>query len=370
MTALSEAREHLRELVAKRANLANDVKALEAERAPSEARATANNKRRTSHPVVIFAANSWTRSTMASLRVEGYSIGTLVDKKPKEVADAVASGGLKVSYGGGYGASYTARGLSTRVRTPDRAHIKAWDRAIAARVRAEAKLSEAKEAEVAAAKATFDAGVKVTFEELVADIAKAAILTAACEVYRKDPRVQASFELTRMTDGQYGSLSIAKRHVDHLAKKVDDGECSICKRLAQEGAAKAERISRITALPRRKFTCPEHNRRVLGYAERTERPEWVKDDDGTQHQVANLPVLYCPVDFRRYLDSRLYEADKAKAAKPVRAPKTKEITFLCPNPECAETVTASVIGNTVTCDICDVEWDVSRVVKVKGPVAA
>lgn len=366
MTALSEARAQLHELEAQRANIVADMKVIEQARVIPGQRAEANNKRRLKQTVVINAANEVRLASMGVLRAETYGLQAIAkdNPKPRVILDAITTGGIKINFGGGYGVSYTARGLSQRVRVPNKADVAAWDKARRARLRAEAALSRAQAAEKQAGQLAYDNGSKLTLEYLAADIAKAAVLTAELD---RVPRVgQKEHELNRLIDGQFGQLTIAKRHVAHLAKKVDDPECSTCKTNAQRAAQTAERIATIKALPRRRWQCPDHGSK-LAYFMRSERPEWVKFESG-ERQVPNAPLVYCPVDWKRYLDGKQLEADqaaaaKAEARKKARAPK--EITFLCPNPQCGETSTSEVSGGEVACEACEVEYPVERVVKVK-----
>lgn len=365
MTALSEARQELAELEAQRMNLAAEVKAAADRLAPIEAKRTALEKRRAKHPVVMFLASEHVRGTLASLRVESYATshtGALVGKKPKEVVDAIASGGVKVTTSGAIwqGTSYTARGLATRVVTPTPATLRAWDRATAARKRAEKALEDARAAEKAAAKTAFEIGAtKVGFDALVADIAAAAVLTVAANAARDNTGNQG--KINRLIDGQFGELTLMKRHVDHLAEKVElpDPPCVICQKRARENEQRDARITAIKQLGRRKFTCPTHGK-VIGYAGRQRN---LRFDDTI---IEDCPVLYCPKDWTMYVDAKLLAADKAKAAKPAKVTKpAKVVSFVCPNPECEWEGESDVIDGMVTCDSCDVEYEVDRVKIVK-----
>lgn len=361
MSTIAAARAIVAELQAKQANLAARVAEAKAAREPIQRKLDAIQARRGRITIVVNAASTISRRTLADVGGEGYSIEhALKDKKPKEIVDAIASGGVKLSLG--YGITYTARGLAGRIRIPKPDALRAWDRATKARRRAQAALDRAKAAESAAALAAFEGGAKITLDDLVADVAK--VITIKTALATKPHPAQAAHELERLTDGQYGELSLAKRHLAHLTKRTEDNSCPTCLREKREADTAAAHRARVTALPRKRMTCPDHGPR-LGYSERSERDQWVRENDGTEHWVANLPVLWCPVDLRRYVDVKQRQADAAKAAKPKRA-KGRTVTFLCPNPECGETTSSAVVDDTVACEACEAEWDVNRVVRVKS----
>lgn len=351
---IAEAREAVQELVALQSNLAADLAAVKAQRAPAEKRLATNKLRRSKRPVVVLAANEHHRLSMAELR-GGFGY-IPKDTKPKGVPELVAKGEVKISLGSGYGfgASYTARGLSQRTMTPRPDDIKAWDRAIAARHRAEKKLDEARAHEKAMAAATFAGGTKVGFDELVADISADGILQLAVAALPDPYRIER--ELDRLVDGQYGRLTIAKAHLAHLVKKEDGRGCSTCEVRVIDEAKRAERRTRIEALPRRKATCPDHGKR-LGYVERVR--EW----EGNQ-QIAK-PVWWCPVDFVRYADGKQLAADQAAAAKAeakAARHQPRLVWWICPNPDCSDDEQESEPeAGQVVCDFCEVGWDIDRI---------
>lgn len=364
MSALSEAQAVVAELEAKRSALAEQIKAIEAERAPVVAKVSANHKRRAKQPIIASLAGTVHLMTRASISPQvDYYRGEV---KPKALLDALASGGIKLGVGGGYGASYTAKGLPGRVRVPDPATVRAWKRATAARERAEKAARDARAAELAAAAAAFAAGTKITLDELLPDLALTAKLKVA---ERALPTVyEAKHELDRlMADDDWGAMRVAKRHLGHLRKRDEDTGCMVCQRMAREKREADERKARIMALARQKATCPEHKVVKIGYTERLRSARVRLDPNGEPEWVENFPVWYCPVDFRQYNNTSLFLAEREKAAK---AKPAKGMTYICPNPECGETVTSPVISDQertwVECPVCESEWAADAVKRVKA----
>jgi hypothetical protein len=370
MTALSEARAELAELEAKRANLATDVKEADALRAPFAKKRLALGERLRKLPLVAHTAGRYQLMTRAGVYIQSYDLRNLAGKKRADIADAIANGGVGINALGGV--AYKAKGLAPRLRVPDPVAVKAFKRAVAASERADKRAREAQHAEDEALALVFTTGTKIELSELVEQLTTGAVAQLALDAHPEAS--EAKHQLSRLLDERWGELTNARRHVKHLANKADDPGCPPCLTAARDAAAAKERRDRITALPRRKFVCPDHKRRVLGYTERSARPEWIKTDEG-EKQVTGLPVLWCPVDFKRFIDSRTYEADLVKAAKLAKraqARTAKAVTFVCPNPECEETVTAVPEGfdRIVTCDVCGAEWRADVVKTVKPEKAA
>lgn len=370
MTALSEAREAVRELEALQSNLAADVAAMAAAHSPHKARYDAFRKKRSKQPIVMLSANEHKRDVMADLVVGSYDGNTLVGMKAKAVTEAIAAGRAKAGLSGGYNAQgYTARGLAQRVRIPTQADLKAWAKATAAKERAQARVAALRDAEKEAAKVAFDNGAKVDVETIAASLAQEVVLrlNAAATM----DRTGKAHELARLTDGEFGKLTLARRHLDHLVKKLPDAgdACVVCRNAAQEATRRANTIAEIKALPRRKFTCPTHGR-VIGFF--TRQREWVKIEGKADRWVDNCPLIYCPKDWHRFvLTSQLVE-DDAKASKPARKTgKVRELHFICPNPECEEAVDATVApgASYVECPECGAEWSVAAVKTVKKAAA-
>lgn len=370
MTVLSEAKAYLADLLAQQRALreaaAPGIKAAEAATAAAE-----RIEKRTAKVVVAtWLANVYGFTTLDKVKPEHYGLAAKVrDVKPGRktaaaIDEAIRSSDIKVNIG--WGASYTAKGLTQRLRTPTREGQAKVKRAIAARKRAEAALDRAKKAEAAAFMAAFEDGQRWSIDDIAEHLTAVGVAMVNVERNRKPSE---AYEADRMgggkDDDQYSSIGAARYHVEHLSKKVEDAGCIRCQRLAKERADREARIEAIKAKPKGKMECPDHGKRV-GYVGRIPGMVEVAFPDG-KRTIENPPVRWCPVCFKARFDQPAFEdgerkAEKVKAQLAKKAPKPTTVSFYCPNPECEwEVIDADVIDGAVTCDSCDVEYDVDHV---------
>lgn len=251
------------------------------------ARWTAFVKR--SRVVMANLAGDYVQKALAEFQADfGYNV-----ERPKGAKAIVARirGGAKIS-GGGYGNSYSLSGLAPRLRLLSKAQVRDVTRAKAKMDRAQAALNRATQAWKEAKKAAFEAGTKMTQDELVAALVK---------------REGVRLEKVSLPDG-LSDLSTWRR--DNLVRAVEQagihltatrkGEECPCdadvaeRRKAADEKAEAERRA---ALPKVSAKCPTHGKRRMGFerirhflsekdAETfgVERPGWQE----------RLPILRCP----------------------------------------------------------------------------
>lgn len=342
------------------------------------ARLAGIRKRLSRTKVVLFLAGEVRHGTLDSLAPESYGVRGFVDKKAKELREAIASGGLKVNTGG-WGASYTAKGLASRVRIPEPAAMKAWDRAIAARARAETALAKARDAEKAAAQAAFDSGEKLGLERIVDELfAKATAIVALEKV--PDRAGQLRFNLERLRDEDWGEIADAEAHLAWAkAKNPDKGvcPCRVDQRLRQEAIQLRERLERIAQLPRQLHVCPTHQKRERMGVERKRAvisgpPIELPDGAGVIHHGDEVPHAYCLTTGASWIITSQVATERKAAA--AAAAKARRIEFVCPNPDCLETVVATVAGKgqdaTVECGVCGYDWLVDAVKVTRKNVPA
>ena len=358
--AVAEAEARLAELETYRANLVASIDEAEADRKPHEAKLAAIRRRRAKRKIVAYTANAYQLTTAAALVVSGWdSTHGLAGKKPREILEAIAGGGVSLTVGSG-GVTYKARGLSQRVRTPNAEAIKAFNRADRAYNRAVAAQSRASQARNAAMKAVYETGEKIAFEALVADVAEE--VTAKVRLAAHPEAADARFKLNQLTDGQFGGLADAKAHLAWVkAKNPDKGVCPCrgCQKERQDAIRRRDLVARLAELPKRRATCPSHGKRLMA----SERVRDYFDNKWTD----NLPIAWCPIGPHRLIDTPTMEAEAAKAAavearKKAHAPKRE---WTCPNPECGDVnAFEPTKQGYVECGSCHVEFD-TDVVKTR-----
>lgn len=367
MTALADARARVAELETFQANLKAEVDAALAARTPVQKKRDALLVRLHRLPLIGHLGGQFHLTDWASITPGDYALRAWAGKKRKDIVEGLTSGNISVS-SGSYGQSYKAKGIHPRLRAPNAERVKAWQRAVKASDRADQRAKEAQKAEDEALKAVFDTGTKIEPETLINVVADRAMLQLALDAiaYPYDKERQ----LAHLTDADYGELTIARRHLRHLTKKSDDPTCPTCVDLARTAEQLAARVATITALPRRKFTCPTHGK-VIGYSGRSNREQVIGDGD-ERRRLVNAPLLYCPRDWAGYIDSRMLAEDDAKAARAAARAKTskaKSVTFICPDPECEQVSTVEVQhsgnGDYVECPVCESQWGVNAVRQVK-----
>jgi hypothetical protein len=302
MTALSDARAELAKLEAQRVAYVKAIAEAKTAREPVQKRYDTNLAARKRHRIIVNAANAFHVTTEASVGVTSWDTRQLVGMKPAAIREAIAAGKFSVALAGS-GITYKARGMSQRIRVPHPEDLRAYERAQKVTDRARHALERAKAAQATACQLAYDNGDKVPFDDLVATLTKDAAINAALDAVR-DTTDHAG-KLNSMLDPMFGSLPRAQSHYDHLVKKDADPECVTCKLIASTTEKRAVFEARITALPRRKFTCPTHGKK-LGHFERG------RDDWYNGRLVHDLPLIWCPIDFTRFVHSPTLAEDQAK----------------------------------------------------------
>lgn len=315
--AIAEAKARVDQLLADRAAAQAEIDAIEVKRKPLLARITAIRARRAKVSVIANLAGRYLVTTLGAFYAEtGYA--RELEAKPKAIHDALLAGKVKV--GGGYGVSYTARGLAPRLRTPERATFAAFTKAKNARVRAERALSKAQDAEKAAIAAAFEAGGKFELEAIVGGLTDHAIASMRSDA------VKVPYELTKRVaslDSWEGApLRIAQEHLAFAKSGSSEPcPCADCATGRQEQAKAKAEAERRAALPRISFTCPNHGKRRGSFERRRQYLEaegWVND----------LPIVHCPMG-DSFIHQPTRDADAAKAAK-AKAKAEKAMTRVRP----------------------------------------
>lgn len=406
MTLLSEARARVNELKTEAASKAAIVKEALDARAPAEKRYKAFLAKAGKRPIIAHVGGRYTLMTLAGIAVEGYrSLDMFNGKKKADIYDAIDNGGVSLSTsGGGYGVSYKAKGLTPRLKTPDPAAVKTWQRAVAASKRADARAEAAQRAEDFALEAVFKTGTPIERVELVEYLTQRMVLNLAVE---KHPYPhQAKHDLERLTtQDEWGPLFQAEKHLAHLKAGVEDEEtCRTCSQARQQAirdreqarvdAEKREALdAHIAALTEvRLLKCPTHGNKRMKVEYRDGLT--IAEDDGRRLDGQTALVGFCLADRKAgphlVLDRKQREKDQAKAekerarkeraeaAKVAKAMKSRApmpddapipagtwVEFTCPN--CSwvsqdEAVDDPESGiNVVSCPNCGTDWDVDAI---------
>jgi len=270
MTKLQEARQRVREAEALEANTKAKHEAEDKAQAPAQAALERWRKSVSKQPVVILTAGSYRVLPTGLAAVSGYGWDYELRKhldgqkgKAAEaaVAAAILGGAVTMNVGGG---SPKCKGLAAKTRVPDAASLRAW-RAAHEKVRkAEAAARTAREAEVAAIRAAFDAGAKVAAEDVAALFAKGYCLlqaTAKTSTYGRD------HEITTARKTKEAAIA----HLAHVqSKSKDPCACATCEndravaevktrdaeRQRERAKAEAAWQKIVDRAPWREFTCP------------------------------------------------------------------------------------------------------------------
>lgn len=359
--AIREARQRVAAIEAKQRELQRRITELAKQRAPLEARISAIGKRRERVGVIKFLAGNFILGTLATLRAD---IAYVKDLKPtpKPIRDGLESGGIKIS-AGGYGQSYSLKGLLPRLRLIDRPTLAVYRRKVKARERAEEALRKARAAEAEAFRATYDAGAKPDRELVIKGIVDEAIAQIQLQALPYPATIE--HEIERLTRWDDSPLKVAQQHLEHAKSgSTEPCPCETCR----ADAARAEQLMAIKAhratLPRRMVVCPVHKdagRKRMPWEVVTRR---LTEDEFSRLGLAEygmkwsyydnsfaLPVAYCPSGDLAVVYDELRaakaKADKAAAKKAAKAAKGRIWT----NPSVAQE------GDTVefTCPVCNTQ---------------
>lgn len=280
-----------------------------------------------------------------------------VKPEPKTAKAIIAAldAGARIG-GNGYGSSYTLNGLAPRLRMLDKAQIRAVARAEAKMERARRALGIATQQWKDAKKAAFDAGAKVSRDELATALVKRAGM--------KPAKVDMPNGLTDLSTWRRDSLAAevaeAGKHLT-ATRKGDECPCQACASDRRREQDRADQIARIKTLPRQKVTCPTHGATIMHvgtarlsvWRETVEPlgPELVARAEAAgifRHHEA-FPIAYCPkagwhnvlliraaIEKAEALAKARAKAEKAQAAALKAGAKLgapaigDEIAFRCP----------------------------------------
>lgn len=382
---LAEAKARVAEINAEHDALIAKAKAKQQEREPFVRALERIDARRAKVPVIIdWSGGVLHVTTMAAVRAAGWRLDeAFTGKKPRQIAEAFETGAVKVS---GSQMDRTAKGQVQKLRVIDKEQLRIVRRAEAATRRAEQALSRAKMAEKAAIAAAYEAGRKLTLQELVADVAKRTVAYQAVQAH--DPGTRELDQAQRLVDGDWSDLQDAKTHLGH-AQAVAKGDAELgacpCRRDARERKEREQQeqeADRVAALPTTMFICPIHEKRHRGPTEiiavhesriGDDTRKWLDEiapgwellkDEGSSRFYTEyaLDYAYCVKAGKRMLFGSAIAKRAAAAAKAAKKPavKVKTLAWTCPNPDCGEpNVTELEPDNTLTCESCEVAFDAS-----------
>lgn len=353
------AKARIAELTAELAALREKKAAVEAKRKPIEDAEERLQRRLGKVAIVTNLASAYQVSSLRVLRAQGWGVSAWQGKKPKELREAIETGGIKLEPMGSV--SYGARGIQQRTRIPQAADIAAWRKAVKARERAEAAAARARHAEAVAIAAVYERGTKVDLAFIV-DPALA-LLQARLKVDAAERPGFIGNEIDRITQ-PWGSLPKAEEHLQHAAAGEMKEHCGQC----QEWSRREAWNKRVAEAPRRLWTCPEHGR---------VKAAWLRGNfkyDG--REAKDLPVFVCPRDGGIHADTDTVAKDNAiaeKARAKAEAEREKIIArrggvyFLCPGcgdvPKSKVSIDTDVEEGeapirTVECDSCESVFDI------------
>lgn len=316
-TKLQEARERVRAAEAARIALAAKHAEEDAAQAPAKL-ALERHVKRYNAPVVILTAGSYKIFAEGIGSLSGYGwdgeVRRAMDgykgKAREERAIAMVSAGeITFSLNG---SSLKCKGLAQKTRVVTGTHLKAWQRARDKVRKAEEAARLARNEEVATIRTAFDAGDRLTVDQIAAIVGRKAMLQSAVRTGDPWSRDRAIAEARKVCE-------TADAHLAHiLAKSTDPCPCSRCvgdrnsaeyeakaevrrKEMAKAAAA-AQRIK--DRAPWREYTCPSCANTVI--AQPLPKTAW---DGATSKDL----YLRCTVDRCHW--SALASSIKTKPAK-------------------------------------------------------
>lgn len=268
-TKLQEARERVRE--AENARIALDAKHKAEDEAQAPAKlALERHLKRNNAPIVVLTAGSYRIFADGLGSLSGYGwIGEVrretegyKGKAREERAIAlVANGGVTYNLGG---TSLKCKGLAQKARTITGTHLRLWSRAHEKVRRAQEALRLATAEEQATILAAYNAGDKMTVDQIAAVSARRALLEGAVHVgdpWSRDRAIKEAREAC-------GSADV---HLVHLLEKKE-GPCPCVRCAAERRMAEYEKAAEVKRkeeekkraamqkikdrAPWREFTCP------------------------------------------------------------------------------------------------------------------
>lgn len=380
--ALREARAALAAIEAKRKELVAAIAEAGKDRVPIEAKVAAIAKRRRRVQVIKFLAGAYYVGTLADLTAEiRYAFKDGAKPTPKAIRDGLESGTIKIG-AGGYGQSYSLKGLLPRIRLLDKPTFRTYQRKVAARKRAEAALAKARAAEAEAFKAAYAAGAKPDAGQVIAGIVDAAMATARLEAHPEQFGLR--HELERLTaDDDYSAKGIATLHLKHLQSGSSEPcPCHSCAGARAEAKRQQEEAARRAGLPTRMVDCPTHGRKRMP-VEAARNLFWTDLEARVQELgrefpqelrgrwIDDLERAYCPKDGKTlllvgdWLNAREKAKKKLTRVRRGLPSEGDTVTFDCPN--CGAVATSEVYeddtseGLRVGCEACEFEALVAAV---------
>lgn len=268
-----------------------------------------------------------------------FGVGWGAPATEKDLLLAILQGTQKLTMGTG-SVTVAPKTLIQRTRVPQSVDVTAIIRAKAAEQRAYAKWQAAVNVRVAAEAKGFENGSHPAAEELFAAIAKDNILRKL-EPSRYGPGRDDEWEDAR--DDR--DIAQAELHLAAIKAKTEC-TCGDCARERDEEAREAAKAAALAALPRMKFTCPDHGPRMVRLMRGRGFFQGRNYDD--------LPVLICPVDSHQYVSAKLFEKDEKARAK---LEAKRKAALRKEEREHARLIARGEIG---TCDECGEEYEVGN----------
>lgn len=387
--AIREAQAAVDALLAERATLQAELDAAEAARAPLVKKVEAIRARRTRVPIVSNTGGQLWLSSVAAFTAETYGLRAIAKDhgvKPKLIAEALASGGLKVSAISGV--SLTLRGLNGRVRSPESGDVAAFRRAVKARELADKKAREAKNREREAMQRVFDNGAKISTDDLLTGILEDAVARARKELSPEPHDLRR--RIHDLDSYENAPLRVAQRHLDFAKSgSTEPCPCSTCATDRQQAIRRRDLDARLDGLPTAMSECPRHPGRHRVAVEHSDlkvdgeirrrlvekEPELDKllpSSDIWPQAVIQAPRGWCRKgdEAQPFIRTAVLLAELAKAARQ-RKPRRIGLDWVCPNPECGET--SAYLPDEqgeIECLVCGVLYDADVVKTIKPGKAA
>lgn len=269
VTRLQEARQRVRDAEEARIALAAKHAAEDAAQEPAKV-ALERHEKRNRIPVVVLTAGSYRiyREGVVSLSgygwagevsraVEGYKT---VKAREERAAAMIEGGGVTFNLGG---SSMKCRGLAAKSRIVTGADLTAWTKAHERTRRAEEAARTARNAEVAAIRAAFEGGGKITAPEIAAIAARTALLGLAVhksDQWRRDREIADARKVCEAADAHLAGILAKSGTCACLTCEQERKEAEyaaaaeVRRKAAEKAAATAQKVK--DRAPWREYTCP------------------------------------------------------------------------------------------------------------------
>lgn len=286
--AMRDAQARVAELEAEQATIQRQVDEAETLIKPLAAKVGAIRKRRAKTAIISNTAGTIWFGTLASIGPDTHGVRALApDVKAKAISEALLSGGLKLTGSGGHGVTITLRGLSGRVRVPDKAAVTVHKRAVLARQRADTKAAAARRAEQLALEECFHTAVKVPTDAILPDLI--AEVVASVRLAKAPQPYQLRHDLQRMTYAE-SPLATAKAHLAFVKTgSTEPCPCRTCASDRQQAILRRDEAIRLDALPTVMGICPaaEHGKHRIAI----ERTAVRLSDENRERLIVVAPAI-------------------------------------------------------------------------------